>query len=223
MYYIRRLYDFFDQLSHNNNREWFAAHKPEYQELRQLWMADLDRMIALMAAADPTLAGQDARSSAYRIYRDTRFSPDKTPYKTIFSASVTEHGRSVNRAGYYIEIGMPRTYDQGLYGGLWSLTSQQLKKVRHAIVDNIEEWEQIVNDPGLTATFPEWVSSELKTIPKGWPRDHEQARWLRMTNYGVYSPATRDFFTDPSWPEQSAERFGAVRQLIDFLNYSLDE
>lgn len=82
--YIPRLYDFLRRLGANNNRQWFADNKEEYLELRGRWMEDLDRLIGAMTAYEPRLAGQSARTSAYRIYRDTRFSPDKTPYKTYF-------------------------------------------------------------------------------------------------------------------------------------------
>lgn len=223
MYYIERLYRFLDALTENNNREWFALHKGEYDELRALWMEDIDRMIELMGVWSPDLLSQSAKTAAYRIYRDTRFSLDKTPYKTFFSAAVSDRGRKVQRAGYYIEIGNARYYDQGLYAGLWSLDSAMLKKMRHAIVDNIEEWEEIVHAPELLRNFPEWCSDTIKTIPKGWDRNHPQAEYLRMTNYGRFRAMPREYYLDPSWPERSAELFSSMKPLIDFLNYSLDE
>lgn len=223
MYYVRQLYDFFDALAANNNREWFEARRQEYLRLRELWLADIDRMISLMAEWDPALASQAARSSAYRIYRDIRFSTDKTPYKTHFSAGISPWGKSTCRAGFYIETGIARTYDQGLYGGIWQLDSPTLRKLRHAIVDNIEEWESIVNAPDMLRVFPGWCSSTLKTIPKGWERDHPQAFYLRMTNYGKFLPCTREYFLDPSWPERSAESFRILKPFLDFLNYSIDE
>lgn len=223
MYYIQELYDFFDQLSENNNRQWFADHRDTYERLRSLWLADIDRMIAAMSQWDPRLASQTARSSAYRIYRDTRFSNDKTPYKTHFSASVSPWGRKSMHAGYYIETGIARTYDQGLYGGIWCLESPMLKKMRHAIVDNIEEWEEIVTAPEMEREFPGWCSSAIKTIPKGWDRNHPQAKYLRMTNYGKFRPCSRDFFLDPDWPERAAALFRLLQPFVDFINYSLDE
>ena len=91
--YIPRLYDFLRRLDANNNRQWFADNKEEYLELRGRWMEDLDRLIGAMTAYEPRLAAQSARTSAYRIYRDTRFSPDKTPYKTYFSAAISRKRR----------------------------------------------------------------------------------------------------------------------------------
>ncbi len=223
MYYIEELYRFLDELAVNNNREWFATNRTRYDHLRQLWLDDIDRMISHMATWDSALASQTAKTSAYRIYRDTRFSTDKTPFKTHFSASVSPWGRKTMRAGYYIETGIARTYDQGLYAGVWCVESQVLKKLRHAIVDNIEEWEAIVNAPAMQKHFPQWCSEMLKTIPKGWERNHPQAFYLRMTNYGKFMQCTREYFLDPSWPERSAEMFHVLKPFVDFINYSIDE
>lgn len=223
MYYVKELYEFLDELGLNNNRVWFEANRPRYERLRNLWLDDLDRMIGHMAQWDPDLGSQTARSSAYRIYRDTRFSNDKTPYKTFFSASVCKSGRKSQYAGYYIELGNAQNYDQGLYGGLWCVESPMLKKLRHAIVDNIEEWEAIVTAPEMLRDFPEWCCSTLKTIPKGWDRNHPQAEYLRMTNYGRFHAMDRSFFLDPAWPERSAEMFHTLSPMVNFLNYSMDE
>ncbi|MBD5254659.1 MAG: DUF2461 domain-containing protein [Barnesiella sp.] len=222
-YYIKSLYNFLDSLSANNNREWFEQHRSEYETLRALWLEDIDRLISNMSQWDPDLASQTARSSAYRIYRDTRFSKDKTPYKTFFSASIARGGRKSPYAGFYIEIGNAQFYDQGLYGGLWCPSAELLRKMRHAIVDNIEEWEEIVNEPRLIDQFPGWCVNRLKTIPKGWDRNHPQREYLRMTNYGKFHPCTRQFYLDPAWPERSAELFHILDPLIRFLNYTIDE
>lgn len=221
--YIPRLYKFLDRLAANNDRTWFEAHRAEYQELRDLWLADLDRLIALMAEYEPDLATQTARSCAYRIYRDTRFSNDKTPYKTFFSASLTPGGRKSPYAGYYVEIGIPNYYDQGLYGGLWCPEPRILNKMRHAIVDNIEEWDEICTSPEMLRDFPDWCCTTLKTAPKGWPKDHPQIEYLRMTNYGRFRRCSREFFSDPDWPERAADLFRALAPFIRFLNYTIDE
>lgn len=223
MYYIEELYDFLDRLKDNNNRPWFEANRPQYERLRALWLDDIDRMIRLMSEWDSSLAAQTARSSAYRIYRDTRFSHDKTPYKTFFSAAVCRGGRKSHYAGYYIEIGNAVSFDQGLYGGLWCPDSAILKKLRHAIVDNIEEWEEIVGAPAMQRDFPGWCSSTLKTIPKGWDRNHPQAEYLRMTDYGKFRALDRRFFLDAAWPEKAASLFSTLAPFVNFLNYSIDE
>lgn len=218
--YTPRLYDFLGRLAANNNREWFRAHRDEYDCLRALWLADVDRLIACMAQWEPALAGITARSAAYRIYRDTRFSPDKTPFKTYFSASLTPHGRSARRAGYYLQMGPGGS---GLFGGIWCPDAPLLRKLRQAIVDNIEEWDAINADPALCDRFGLISSSMLKTVPKGWPKDHPQAAWLRMKDYGREAAVTDGFFMSADWPERAADMFRHVKPFNDFLNYSIDE
>jgi len=220
---VDRLYDFLERLASNNDRTWFHAHREEYDELRSLWLADLDRIIARMTSWEPGMATQTGKTAAYRINHDIRFSLDKSPYKTFFSAAFNPEGRKSGHAGYYLEMSPFEERQPGIYGGLWCVDRPMLNKLRHAIVDNIEEWEEIVNAPAVTSAFPGWISDTLKTVPKGWPRNHEQAFYLRMTNYGKYHPCSREFFRDPDWPERTAELFQILKPLCDFLNYSMDE
>lgn len=222
-YYTARLFDFLRELSHNNNREWFHAHKPEFDDLRSAWMADLDRMIAAMAVWSPDLAAQSAKTSASRIYRDTRFSPDKTPYKVFFSAGISAQGRKSECAGYYLQMGVGNGMENGFYGGVWCPDAPTLRRLRNDIVDNIEEFEQIINAPEMVRHYPGWCGSKLKTIPKGWDRNHPQAELLRLKDIGKFSPAGLEFFLDPSWPERAAERFSILKPMIDFLNYREDD
>lgn len=217
-YYVSRLYDFLRELGTNNNREWFKARKPEFDRLRELWLADLGRMIAAMGEWDPLLRHIDARRAAFRIYRDTRFSPDKTPYKTYFSATVTS-----GPAGYYLQMGPDVAKYQGLYAGIWCPERDVLKKLRHALVDNIEEWEEIVDNPSLKSDFHLISSSSLKTAPKGWPKDHPHVKWLRMNDYGLENVLHPDFFLNPDWPLEAARLFEKTKPFVDFLNYSIAE
>lgn len=220
-YYMPRLFAFLDKLAANNNREWFQAHRAEYDELRELWLADIQRLIDSMTAWDPSLAGMTAKRCAYRIYRDTRFSPDKTPFKTFFSAAISPAGRSTERACYYLQTGV--TDYNGFFGGIWCPAPEVLKKLRRAIVDNIEEWDEITGNPELQRHFAIFSSSSLKTVPKGWPKDHPQARWLRMKDYGLDAQVSREFFLTPDWPERASRLLRLTKPFNDFLNYSIDE
>ena len=91
--YMSRLFDFLNRLAMNNNREWFHQNKAEFDELRTLWLNDVQRLINLMAEYDESLKSVDAKDCVYRIYRDIRFSPNKLPYKTYFSTVVAQGGR----------------------------------------------------------------------------------------------------------------------------------
>lgn len=220
-YYVPRLFEFLKELAANNNREWFAANKSLYTELRGLWEEDINRLIGYMASWDPRMAHLTAKNCVYRIYRDLRFSQDKTPFKTFFSAAFSHYGKMTHRACYYLHF--DPTVEAGLYGGMWCPDSAMLRKIRKAIVDNIEEFEEIVDNQALQDAFPQWCGSMLKTVPKGYDRKHPQAQYLRMKDYGRFAPVTVREFSDPSWPEMAAERFSKISPFIEFLNYSLDE
>ncbi len=225
-YYIPRLFEFLREISNNNNREWFHDRKGEYDELRGLWMADLDRMLSLMAVWEPRLVSQSAKTCAYRFYRDTRFSQDKSPYKTFFSAAISPWGRKLPRAGYYLHVGLDEENlwgGSGLYGGLWCPDAAMLRKMRRAIVDNIEEFEEIVNNRELVRYYPGWIGDKLKKVPAGWDKNHPQAELLKLKEYGRLCSCKEKFFSDPSWVEIAAERFSLLKPLVDFINYSLDE
>lgn len=214
-------FDFFERLKANNNREWFAVHKPEYEEIRRWWAEGMERVHAAVIPSWPEV--KYATVKTFRIYRDTRFSADKTPYKThIGSTLAPPQSNNVHLPGFYIEAGIP-TSDTGVFVGMWAPEAKDLKKIRHAIVDNIEEWEEIVHDPGLLKFYPEWFGERLKTAPKGWPKDHPQIEYLQLKHIGRYSPMTRRQFASDRWPDHIAERIVAAVPLIRFLDYSLNE
>lgn len=227
MNYIPDLYRFLSQLQTNNNREWFKANKAEYDRLRELWLTDIDRLVADMSQWYPELRGLTGKQCAYRIYRDTRFSPDKTPYKDYFSAGISPAGRKAHDAGYYIQTGPGRfetAIESGLYGGVWCPEPAVLKKLRRAIVDNIEEFEEIIHTPQMERYFPGWcATSQLKTVPKGYDRNHPQAPLLRLRDYGKFHPTQMEFYTDPDWPLRASELFSYLKPFIDFLSYSIHE
>jgi len=233
--YIPELYDFLAELGKRQDRQWFKENKAIYDRLRLCWIADMDRLINLCGEWWPELKGQTGAGSVFRIYRDTRFSPDKSPFKTYFSGMVSPRGRSTGSAhlpGFYIQVGPGRMggavdgYEadsSGLYGGLWCPESAVLKKLRKAIVDNIDEFEEIINEPRLNELFPGWYGSRLKTVPKGYDRDHPQADLLRLKEYGRFKPEGIDFFSDPCWPEKAAEYLRVLYPLLRFLEYSVNE
>lgn len=223
------LYDFLRGIRAHNNREWLAAHRDEYDLLRNRWLSQVEELIGYMSEWEPAIASQTAKSAAYRFARDTRFSRDKSPYKTYFSALLSPWGRKTERAAYYLHMGPDgesagqEPTGSGVYGGIWCPSSPILKKLRQAIVDNIEEFEEICSDPELQSHFPGWFGDRLKTIPQGWDRNHPQADLLRLKEYGRFSPIDESVFARPDWPRTVSDRMRILKPLVDFLNYSIDE
>lgn len=214
-------YKFFEALKRNNNRPWYAEHKPEYEAIRQWWLDGMARVHALVAEQWPEVTYSNLKT--FRIYRDTRFSADKTPYKThIGSTLAPPSSHDVHCPGVYLEVGIPDT-DSGVFAGIWAPENKVLQKLRKAIVDNREEWEEIVNDPTFLKFYPEWFGERLKTAPKGWPKDHPMIEYLRLKHIGKYSAMTRRDFMSDKWPDIMAERIIAAVPMLRFLDYSLNE
>lgn len=214
--------EFLRRLRDNNNRPWFQQHKEEFDALRAEWITDINLLIAKCAEWEPAYKWLTAKECIFRIYRDTRFSLDKTPYKTHFSAALTPKGKSAPMAGFYLSAGFEKDFT-GIYGGIWNPDAAALRKLRHAIVDNIEEFEEIVNNPDFLKAFPQWCGRSLKTIPKGWSKDHPQAPVLRLLDYGREHNVEPQFFTCPDWTDEAAALMHTFKPLNDFINYSLFE
>ncbi len=216
----RQLFDFLTRLAENNDRAWFAANRAEFDALRAQWIDSVQRIINALAVDDPSLRGVRASDCVYRIYRDTRFSHDKSPFKTYFSALISPTGRHCDRACYYVHVGVEEC---AVYGGVWSPEAPVLKKLRRAIVDNIEEFREITETPEIKALYPGWYGRKLKTAPKGYDRDHPDIDLLRLTEYGKCHELDRAFFDAPDWPEKVASMLRILKPMNDFLNYSIDE
>ena len=217
-------YPFLDALEANNDRAWCAEHRDEYDTLRAQWISQIQLLIDTMASTyAPELAGVEAKSCLYRIYRDIRFSNDKSPFKTYFSALVSPRGRHFDGACYYIHLGGGNFAENGLYGGVWHPESAVLRKLRKAIVDNSEEFHEIIDNPELKRLFPGWYGERLKTIPKGYDKNHPEAELLKLKEYGRYHHCDRAFFEDPEWPVRAARILAVLKPLNDFLNYSINE
>lgn len=216
----RQLFDFLTRLAENNDRAWFAANRAEFDALRAQWTDSVQRIVNALAVDDPSLRGVRASDCVYRIYRDTRFSHDKSPFKTYFSALISPSGRHCARACYYVHVGVEEC---AVYGGVWSPEAPVLKKLRRAIVDNIEEFREITETPEIEALYPGWYGRKLKTAPKGYDRDHPDIDLLRLTEYGKCHELDRAFFDAPDWPEKVASMLRILKPMNDFLNYSIDE
>ena len=161
------IFRFLKDLTANNNREWFNEHREEYEIARLEFENFLSTVIARISLFDESIRGIQPKECTYRIYRDTRFSSDKTPYKNHFGGYINAKGKKSYHSGYYIHI-----QPEGcmLAGGSLCLPSNILKALRQSIYDNIDEYRSIVEDPEFQQFFPIVGEDFLKTAPKRIPR-----------------------------------------------------
>ncbi len=217
--YVGRLFDFLGRLAMNNNREWFHGNKAEFDELRALWLNDIQRLINLMSEYDETLKGVDAKECAYRIYRDIRFSPNKQPYKIYFSAVIAKGGRKTLKGCYYLHM---QPGDSGLHGGIWCPDMPLLTRLRHEVEDNIDEFLSVVNNVEFKKRY-RLTGDSLKSMPKGFDKNSPYGEYLKMKEYLVSMPVDDDYFTAGDWVARAAEDFKYMKPFNDFLNYVFDD
>ena len=215
---ISEIMAFLRQLAMNNDRTWFKARKHTYDALRGAWEQDMERLIALVATFDPQARGLAIKDCVYRIYRDIRFSHDKSPCKTYFSGVIGKGGRHTVQSCYYVHFGVN---EMMLCGGIWWPEKSILDQLRGLIDAEPEEFLAIVQNPDITSRY-QWMSKSLKTMPKGYPADHPMAQYLKMKEYLLVKRVDEDYFDCDDWVERVASDLQPLKPLHDFLNYVFD-
>lgn len=173
---------FLERLKRNNNRPWFQKHKAEYEELVRFPMQCLIASLApRMADVAPDMEF-NPRKSIFRIYRDVRFSKNKAPYKTNIAASFQFRGRRSlsERPGLYLGIEPGPIY---VGGGLYMPSGEQLKTIRHAMVERPDEYLAIVGSKRFRREFGEVEGETLQKAPLGYPSDHPMIEHLRHKQF----------------------------------------
>jgi uncharacterized protein (TIGR02453 family) len=212
---------FLKRLKRNNNRPWFTTHKSEFEQLVR------EPMFSLIAALQPHFAqfapefDLTPKRSIFRIYRDTRFSSDKTPYKTHVAAHFVVRGteKGFLGSGYYLHLEPGEVF---IGGGIYMPDNDQLKKIRAAIVAHGNEFLSIITARRFKKMFGKLEGDSLRRMPKGFDETHPMAHWLKM----------KQFFVGVSWPESKCYRTKVVDDLaavaeaatplVRFLNRAME-
>ncbi|UOG73940.1 DUF2461 domain-containing protein [Hymenobacter tibetensis] len=177
------LFDFLTELREHNDRDWFQARKATYDQLRLEFEAAVGRWLKQLATHDSTLVGLEPKKCIFRIYRDVRFSRDKRPYKTHFSAYFSGGGKSGNGPGYYVQLG-PNGQTL-LAGGLYEPEKEQLARIRQEIDYNGDALHRLLQAPGFRKYFTEVGGDKLKKAPTGYPVDHPEIELLKYKSFVV--------------------------------------
>jgi len=188
--HLPALTSYLQGLRENNNKAWFVMNKPAYDILRPEFIALVGQVIAGLAKHDPLIAGADPKKALFRIYRDIRFSNDKTPYKTRFSASIAEAGVKNSGPMYYLSIDADGNLHLG--AGCWLPERDVLAKLRRHVVEDHANLLRILKNKRFVATFG-GLSEEgrLARLPKGYdpstPGIERYAEFLRLKSFVVAS------------------------------------
>jgi len=212
---MKSVLKFLNKLNNNNDRDWFKANKLEYESARDDLIVFVDEMIGRIAEFDPLIEGLDAKRCLFRIYRDVRFSKDKRPYKTNFGASINPGGRKSSVAGYYIHLEPGNCF---LAGGNYMPDSKNLLAIRNSIIENPKEFLAIEKDKKFKKSFGEIYGAKLKTAPRGFPKDHEMIKHLRLKGFIAYHDKIPDkTVTGEKYGDYAIKVFQVMTPLIDFL------
>ncbi|WP_153399302.1 DUF2461 domain-containing protein [Chryseobacterium vaccae] len=208
-------FDFLNKLTKNNNREWFNENKNLYTESQGNVVDFLDELIKEMSGFDEELGKIDAKKSLFRIYRDTRFSKDKAPYKTNFGASLGM-GKGSQKGGYYLHLEPGKSF---LAGGIYMPESSVLKEVRKEISLYGEDFLKILHNKEFKKHFPELDQDDkLKKVPQGFEKEDPMAEYLKLKNYIVVYSLKDEDVLNKSAVKNLAKIFKVMKPFNDFLN-----
>ncbi|HZG01425.1 MAG TPA: DUF2461 domain-containing protein [Chitinophagales bacterium] len=211
---------FLAQLKKNNNREWFEAHRADYDAVRGPWEEFVGALIADFSERDARLVGLEAKQCLFRIYRDVRFSNDKTPYKKHLSATIAPGGRKSPLPGFYVHI--EPNGETWVGGGLWRPEAQLLKKVRQEIDYNWGAFRAITSTKAFAKTFGEPHNDKLTRPPAGYDSSNPAVEVLRYKSF-VYGRSCNDVeVLKPSFFNDLVKTHEQLLPFFEFLNSAVD-
>ena len=205
--------DFLKKIKKNNNREWFTDHKDEYLISHQNAIIFADGLIELMNKQDDieTVSG---KKSLYRIYRDVRFSKNKTPYKTHWGGYLTRATNQL-RGGYYFHIEPGNSF---VGGGFWQPNSEDLKRIRTNIDGDDTGLRAVLSDIKFKKTFGELLGDQVKTAPQGYKKDHPSIDLLRYKQFLVMKKFTDKEVLDEGFTKEVIKTYSAMRPFFDHMS-----
>lgn len=217
---MSRILGFLADVTANNNRPWFEANRARYEEVRADFTCVAETMIRHIGRFDADIAGLPVASTLYRFHRDTRFSPDKAPYKRHLGTYINSRGKKSPHGGYYLHL-QPGACMVAC--GAYCLESPLLRAVRQSVVDRIDEFRAIVEAPEFRRLFPVIGSERLKTFPTGFARDFAYTEYIRPKDYSIAHPLPDSFFLQAGWDKRVAELFERMKPFLDFVNDTIDD
>ncbi|MDT3404456.1 DUF2461 domain-containing protein [Mucilaginibacter terrae] len=212
--------NFLTNLKENNSREWFQANKERYDEAHQDMLGFATQLIKELSKADTGVdSNVEPKKSLMRIYRDIRFSKDKTPYKTHFAVGRLTKHKSVE-IGYYLQVEPGNK--SFIAGGYWMPQGEHIKAIRQEIDYNAADLTAIIDEPQFKKAFGEFREQEkLKTLPKGYEADNKHIELLKLKSFIAYRNLTDKEILSADAPKKIATLCEQIHPLNVFLNNAI--
>jgi uncharacterized protein (TIGR02453 family) len=215
---LKTILDFLGRLKRNNNRPWFEKHREEYEEAKAGFELFITGLIHGIDEFDGRLAGVTAKDSVMRIYRDVRFSKDKSPYKTNFAAHIGPGGRKSQALGYYLHLSPGDTL---LGGGLYMPEPKQLAAFRAGLARNPSPFKKIITGKEFKKQFGKIEGESLVKAPKGFDPDHPEIDLLKLKQILASRTFPDKEVLSPAFPKQVLAAAKALKPFLDYLNGAL--
>lgn len=203
------VFKFLKKLEKNNNRDWFTKNKPAYEAAREHFKAFAAEINKEMEKVDHI-----EKMKLFRIYRDVRFSKDKTPYKNSFSGGFSRATAKL-RGGYYFHF-QPGANFVG--GGFWQPDPKDLKRIRTEIAMDDKPLRKILKSASFKKHWGELRGDQVKTAPKGFAKDHPAIDLLRFKSFTVGHEFTDKEVTSPGFLKEITKYFKATRPFFNYMS-----
>ena len=216
----RHTFDFLRELVENNNREWFQANKERYEAARENVIEFTVELLKLLHKTDPSIDDAlDAKKCVMRIYRDIRFSKNKTPYKNNFGVSIPTKGIKAGRAEYYLQISPGNSF---IAGGYWMPETAHLKAIRQEIDYNANDLKKIIDDAEFIKLFGEFRKQEqLKSVPREYNPENENIDLLKLKSFVAFHQLKEEELSAKDAVSKVAAICSKIYPLNVFLNNAL--
>ncbi|WP_421809369.1 DUF2461 domain-containing protein [Flagellimonas sp.] len=205
----KKVFDFLKELSKNNHKEWFEKNKPTFK-------AHETEVKSFLVNVKERLEQHDdiEKMKLFRIYRDVRFSKDKTPYKTHFAGSFSRLGAHL-RGGYYIHL---QPGNSLLATGFWAPNKEDLFRIRKELEMDASDFRKVINDPDFTKIWGELQGDAVKTAPKGFDKDHPDIDLIKNKQYVFVRNFTDQEVLSPNFIEEVDKSYRVIRPYFDLMS-----
>jgi uncharacterized protein (TIGR02453 family) len=209
---------FLKNLKKNNQKSWLDAHRLEYETARQDFTGFIQKAIDVFSKKETSLQHLNANNCLFRIYRDVRFSKDKSPYKTNFGAYINAEGKKSWTAGYYFHLEPGNSF---VGGGMWMPAPAQLIKVRQEIDYNLTKFKKIITEKKFVTVYGGLsLDSDymLTRVPKGYTPDNPAAEYLKYKSFVATAPLSDEELLSKNLLDKTITAYETLRPLVLFLN-----
>ena len=218
--HMQDVLNFLSELKVNNNKEWFDQNRKRYEESRKKVLFLTELIVHEINSFDPEIGNQNPKDCVFRIFRDVRFSNDKTPYKINMGSFIAKGGRKSVGAGYYLHIEPGGSF---VGGGAYCPPADSLKALRTEIFDHPEEFKQLILSDSFRAMYPEMYDDKLKTAPKGFPKDFPEIDLLKYKSYAFTSRISDSDVIGDAFVGKIVAAFKELSPVNRFLNTAIEK